>query len=250
MSVPNDSDACFNVRAAPFQTTQWSLVLDANDVDESKRREALEELCRIYWYPVYAFIRRQGYALHDTQDLTQGFFEHLLERETMCVARRDKGRFRSFLLGALKNFLGYETRKLAALKRGGNAMVVSIDSDDCEERYERDLPSALAPDQLYLRAWADSLLNSAVSLLRRDYVQAGKSQLLESLLPHLAGGENDSSYRELGMTLGLSISAVTMSVHRMRKRYGELLREQIARTVDTPNEVDEELAFLLSVVET
>lgn len=250
MDVSRESDEFFDVRKGRFQTTQWSVVLAANQEDDAERFQALEELCRTYWYPVYAFIRRQGYEAHDAQDLAQGFFAHLLERETINAARSDKGRFRSFLLGALKNFLGYEARKQATIKRGGKAVLVSIDAEECEERYGHDLPSVTAPDQLYLRAWADSLLNSALGLLRRDYIQAGKERLLEGLLPYLASGEHEGSYRELATTLDLSVGAVTMSVHRMRKRYGELLREQIAQTVGTPAEIDEELSFLLSVLET
>ena len=236
-------------RAAQFRTTHWSVVLAVGHDDEANRGRALEELCRTYWYPVYAFIRRQGHDVHDAQDLAQGFFAHVLERDTFATAQREKGRFRSFLLGALKNFLAYEARKQATIKRGGHATIVEIDADDSEERFQLDLAHETTPDKLYLRSWADSLLAQAFDALRRDFDKAGKLALFEALKPHLSGGPEQSSYAQLGASLGLSVGAVTTSIYRMRKRYGELLREEISHTVSSPEEIDDEIACLFSAVE-
>jgi RNA polymerase sigma factor (sigma-70 family) len=243
----NDSAAAL---AGRFRTTHWTVVLNAGHTDERQRSNALEELCRTYWYPVYAFVRREGFAAADAQDLTQGFFAHLLERQTFETADPERGRFRSFLLGALKRFLGYERRKQLTLKRGGQAMVVPIDEEESEERYQVDLVYQATPEKLYQRSWADALLASTLELLRRDYERAGKMTLFEKLQPHLSGADREASYQQLGDMLGLSVPAVTTSMYRMRKRYGELLREQIAQTVSSPNEVDDEIAFLFSAVET
>ena len=249
MAANSNDEEQTRLRAAQFRTTRWSVILNAAHEDELHRERALEELCRTYWYPVYAFVRRQGHERADAQDLTQGFFAHLLERDTFAAAEREKGRFRSFLLGALKNFLGYEARKQATIKRGGRATIVAIDEDDGEERFQLDLAHETTPDKLYLRSWADSLLAQTFEALRRDFVKADKLVLFEALKPHLSGGPEQSSYAQLGAALGLSIGAVTTSVYRMRKRYGELLRLEIAQTVSSPEEVDDEIAFLFSAME-
>lgn len=249
MAALNNDAELAGANAAQFRTTHWSLILAAGQEDDASRGRAMEELCRTYWYPVYAFIRRWGKNADDAQDLTQGFFAHLLERDTFAAARREKGRFRSFLLGALKNYLNYETRKEATQKRGGQATVVPIDEDEGEDRYRNDLAHDAAPDKLYLRSWADSLLASTFEQLRGDYQRAGKLLLFERLSPHLSGAESDASYKELGDVLGMSVGAVTTSVYRMRKRYGELLREQIAHTVSRPEEVDDEIACLFAAME-
>ena len=240
----------FSRDAAQFRTTRWSVILAAGQEDDTGRHGAMEELCRSYWYPVYAFIRRWGYSPEDAQDLTQGFFAHLLESDTVAAARKEKGRFRSFLLGALKNYLGYEARKQSTLKRGGGTKIVPIDDEEGEDRYLQDLAHDAAPDKLYLRSWADALLASTLDQLRGDYERAGKRQLFDQLSPHLSGTDQDSSYRELSDNLGMSVGAVTMSVYRMRKRYGELLREQIAHTVNSPEEIDDEIACLFAALET
>lgn len=225
-------------------------MLDVRHEDERHRSKALDELCRTYWYPVYAYVRRRGHDTYDAQDLTQGFFAHLLERDTLATAQKEKGRFRSFLLGTLKNFLGYEARKQATLKRGGRATVVPIDEEEGEGRYQQDLAHEMTPDKLYLRSWVEALLASTIDLLRRDYERAGKRELFDRLQPHLSGAEAEASYKQLSDMLGLSVGAVTTSVYRMRKRYGELLREQIAHTVSSPKEIDDEIGFLFAAVET
>lgn len=249
MSVPNEDGERIARDAAQFRTTRWSVILAAGQEDDASRGRAMEELCRTYWYPVYAFIRRWGYSADDAQDLTQGFFAHLLERDTFSSARKEKGRFRSFLLGALKNYLGYEARKQSTIKRGGQSIIVPIDEEEGEDRYRQDLVHDAAPDKLYLRSWADSLLATTFDRLRGDYERAGKLQLFDKLSPHLSGTDNEGSYKQLSGVLGMSVGAVTTSVYRMRKRYGEILREQIAHTVTTPEEVDDEIACLFAALE-
>lgn len=249
MYALNNDGELAGVNAGQFRTTHWSVVLAAGQDDDANRGKAMEELCRAYWYPVYAFIRRWGHSAEDAQDLTQGFFAHLLERDTFAAARKEKGRFRSFLLGALKNYLSYESRKQATLKRGGKATVVPIDEEEGEDRYRQDLIHEAAPDKLYLRSWADSLLASTFDRLRGDYAKAGKVNLFEKLSPLLAGGETEASYKQLSEGLGMTVGAVTTSVYRMRKRYGELLREQIAHTVGRPEDVDDEIACLFAALE-
>jgi RNA polymerase sigma-70 factor (ECF subfamily) len=249
MAPPHDDSQPADAQAGQFRTTRWSVVLAVRQEDDGGRGRALEELCRTYWYPVYAFVRRQGHATHDAKDLTQAFFAHVIERQTLAKAQREKGRFRAFLLGALKNFLAYEARKRATIKRGGQAAVIDLDEEGGEERYQRDLAHEATPEKLYLRSWADSLLGATFDLLRRDYERAGRIDLFDRLSPHLSGQEQKASYKELGDTLGLSVGAVTTSVYRMRRRYGELLREQIAHTVASPNEIDDEIGFLFAALE-
>lgn len=213
-----------------------------------EREGALEVLCRTYWYPVYAFVRRQAHDSHEAQDLTQGFFVHLLERDVFTTAQREKGRFRSFLLGALKNFLGHERRKAATLRRGGQALLVPIDMEEGEKRYQLAFATQASPDKLYLRSWADSLLASALALLRAEYDKAGKVALFDQISPRLSGAADEASNPQLAALLGMSTGAVGTLVYRMRRRYGELLREQIAHTVSSPEEIDDEIAFLFSTL--
>jgi RNA polymerase sigma factor (sigma-70 family) len=248
---PNDEaqEARPHPHAAQFHTTHWSVVLDVQHQDEHQRAKALEELCRTYWYPVYAFIRRNGHEPADAQDLTQGFFEHVLERHTFETASPEKGRFRSFLLGILKNFLSHERRKASALKRGGSMMFVPIDGQDDEERLQLDLVHNLTPEKLYDRSWTHALLARTIEMLEREYERAGKQTLFAALQSHLTGMASDASYKELGDQLGLSVGAVTTSIHRMRKRYAALLRQEIAGTVSSPAEIEDEISILFSALE-
>jgi len=214
--------------------------------DEAHAERALEELCQIYWHPVYAFVRRLGHNPQDAQDLTQGFFAHMLERGRLVVAQPEKGRFRSFLLGALQKFLANQARSQSTIRRGGEITWVSINEELGEQWYQRDLSQADSPERAYYRSWLESLLNSTLELLRGEYAQAGKLELFQRIQPHLAGAGDESSYMRIADQMGLSLGAVTTSVHRMRRRYGELLREGIAQTVQTPEEIDDEIAFLFS----
>lgn len=249
MPGPSDDGQGARLDAAQFRTTHWSVVLDVQHQDERHRARALEELCRTYWHPVYAFIRRHGHEPADAQDLTQGFFEHVLERHTFAAASPQKGRFRSFLLGILKNFLGYERRKASALKRGGSMMFVPLESAEDEERLQLDFVHDLTPERLYDRMWTLALLAKTIESLGREYERAGKRPIFDALQPYLSGTADDLSYKKLGEQIGLSVGAITMSIHRMRKRYAELLRVEIGQTVSSPTEIDDEISFLFSALE-
>ncbi len=234
-----------------FHTTRWSLVLQAGlqGDDTVDSHQALAELCQAYWYPLYGYVRRQGHAEPDAKDLVQGFFEHLLEREMVATADPSRGRFRSYLLGSLKHYLSDEQRRRQAIKRGGQAETVSIDTEAGERLLQAENTDERDPEKLYHRGWAESLLNQAIDRLREAHVQVGKQALFEHLEPHLVGNDKTSDTRQaLANKLGMTAGAISSSLHRMRQRYGELVREAIADTVSDPNEVDEELRFLMSVL--
>lgn len=234
--------------AAQFRTTRWTVVRNAGHQDAEMRQAALEELCQRYWQPVFAFIRRQTLEPADAKDLTQAFFEHVLAHQTIESATPDKGRFRSFLLGALKRFLASEERKLNTVKRGGRFAMVALDEAEGEGGTLMDLGHDASPEKIYQRRWADALLEQAFAALRADYERAGKGWLFEALQPYLSGDGEGAGYKALGEKLGVSVGMVTTSVYRMRKRYGELLRAEIAHTVSSPEEIDEEINFLFAAV--
>lgn len=210
--------------------------------------DALSKLCRSYWYPLYAYLRRCGHAVMDAQDLTQGFFEHLLSKQLLARADPQRGRFRSYLLGAIKNYLSHEYRHQNALKRGGGTSFVSIDEIEAERRFSLEPWDPLTPEIQFERSWAFALLEQVGERLGEDYTRAGREELFRKLLPCLAGKFDRGGYRDLGRELGISEGAVAVAVHRMRRRYGELLREEIAQTVETPEETEAELAHLMKVV--
>lgn len=236
----------FSPRAA-FVTTRWSVVLRAGET-EGGDAGALEELCRACWFPVYAFIRRGGHAAEEAQDLTQGFFAHVLERRLIGQADPARGRFRSFLLGALKIFLAEEARRASALKRGGGIELLPIDVEEGEERYLAEPATDETPDLLYDRRWAETLLARAMATLRNDYERAAKAELFAALSPFLSGRNANPSQEALAAQLGMEPNTVTVSIYRMRRRYAEILRQEIAQTVAEPAEVDAEIRYLLSVV--
>lgn len=209
----------------------------------------MEHLCRACWYPIYAFVRRQGYSPEDAQDLAQGFFEHVLENNVLAHADPERGRFRSFLLGALRHFVSNEARKHRTEKRGGRVTFVSLDSDDEDEvRFDREIAHQDSPEKLFERNWAENLLQRAVKALEADYEAAGKAHLFRALQPYLAGSANPNSYEELAKQLGMSTGTIAVSVFRMRKRYGDLLRHEIAQTVEDPADVEQEIRLLLEAV--
>ena len=235
-------------QAGVFATTHWSVVLAATHVHSPRAREALEKLCRTYWYPLYAFVRRQGASAEDAEDFTQAFFTHLLRKDFLSDVRPEKGRFRSFLLACLKHFLADEWDKARRLKRGGASPALSLDIEQAEERYQLESRSEPSADQLYERRWALDLLALVLDRLRQEAVQAGKAAVFDQLQGCLLGERPDETYAEIGARLGLSQSAVKVTVHRLRQRYGELLREEIAHTVAEPGEIEEELRYLFAVV--
>lgn len=230
-----------------FMTTRWSLVIRAGK--EGEEEGALADICRDYWYPLYAYVRRRGFPEHDAQDLTQGFFQEILAGGMLGRASEDHGRFRSYLLGAVGNFLANERRRNGAAKRGGHAVTVSLDEEaHGEERYSREPADGVTPETQFERNWAFALLERVFVRLGDEYEAAGRAPLFATLRPYLAGKDGQEGYAALGAELGMSQGAVAVAIHRMRRRYGELLRDEIARTVADAAEVEEEIAYLLTVV--
>lgn len=230
-----------------FAPTRWSLVLAAGGLDTQDARAALETLCRIYWPPLYAYVRGRGFSPEDARDLTQTFFERLLERRGITSVDRAKGRFRSFLLACMNHFLSDEWDKARALKRGGEDLIV-VELEDAEAWFDMSASESLTPERAYERRWAVTLLEQVYRKLQAEHERQGKIQLFTVLRGTLAG-KTDEPYAALGARLNLSEGAVKVAAHRLRKRYRELLRETIAETVSTPEEVEDELRYLFQVVQ-
>ena len=228
-----------------FATTQWSLVLAAarsGAVDG----EALARLCSLYWYPVFAFVRRQGHSADEAQDLTQGFFTRLLEKRELGHADQDRGRFRTFLLTACRNFILNEYDHRHAIKRGGGTAAIPIDLIEAEGRYERALVSVETPERLYERQWGLTLMAVVLDNLRNEYVAGGNERLFDRLSEFL--GDPAGTQADAARDLDMSLPAVKMAMHRLRRRYREALRQRVADTVDSPEEVDDEIRHLMNMV--
>ena len=221
-------------------------MLSAQAKGSAKSSEALETLCRTYWYPLYAYARRAGHSPADAEDLTQSFFARLLEKDYLQSAAREKGKFRTFLLVALKRFLANEWDRQHAQKRGGFTPVVSIDQDQAESRFAAEPSHNVQPDVLFDRQWALTLLDQAMARLQQEYAATGRAKLFETLRSLLVKDESASPYAEIAARLNLTEPAVKMAVHRLRTRYREVLREEIAQTVSSAAEVEEELRHLFS----
>jgi len=221
-------------------------VLSARDQDSPTSRDALESLCRTYWFPLYAFVRRQGRDPHDAQDLTQEFFARLLQKEYLKSVAQEKGRFRTFLLVALKRFLANEWDRQHAQKRGGGAAIVSIDQEVAESRFAAGPAHQIQPDLLFDRQWALTLLERTMTRLHDEYVSTGRAKLFELLRGCLARDESALPYAEIASRLTLTEAAVKMAVQRLRARYREILRAEIADTVTSLEEVEEEIRHLFS----
>ena len=231
-----------------FTTTHWSMVLEAQG-ESPAAQEALEKLCRTYWWPLYGFVRRQGYNPEEAQDLTQGFFALLLERRDFDAVRREKGRLRSYLLVSLKNFLGKAHRRSLALKRGEGRSLVPLDELLALERGDLELASALSADNVYERRWALTLLEQVLARLEEEYRVAGNGLLFESLNELLAGESDAPSQADIAKKLGMTEHAVKQAFYRLRQRYRELLSEEIAHTVAVPADVEDELRHFISVLQ-
>jgi RNA polymerase sigma factor (sigma-70 family) len=229
-----------------FVTTHWSVVLSARAPDSARSAAALETLCRTYWYPLYAYARRQGHPPADAQDLTQGFFARLLQKDYLQAAAQEKGRFRTFLLVAFKRFLANEWDREHAQKRGGFSPVVSIDEQLAESRFAAEPSHHVPPDVLFDRHWATTLLDRTMGCLREEYLASGRAKLFEYLQNCLAREESALPYAEIAARLNLTEPAVKMAIHRLRARYREILRSEIAHTVPSPEEVEEEIRHLFS----
>lgn len=231
-----------------FATTHWSVVLAAGSGSPPEAERALETLCTSYWYPLYAWLRRQGHGAHDAQDLTQSFFAFLLEREGLQRVHPEKGRFRSFLLASLKNFVANERDKASALKRGGRFKIISLDEAAGEARFQQEPARELTPDKAFEQSWAMSLFTMVLRRLRDEYVAAGQAALHDALEPYLTEDRVKAPYAHTARALGLGEGAVRMAVLRMRRRFGDLLRAEIAHTVTKAEEIDEEIRALLAAV--
>lgn len=227
-----------------FATTRWSMILAARGTGEPEARRALEELCTLYWYPLYAFARRRGHDVEEAQDLVQGFFARFLARDALARVAPGRGRFRSFLLACLRNHIADERDRARAKRRGGGIAPLSLDFEDAEGRYIREPATGLTPEHLYERRWALALLERVLLRLEADYAEAGKTPLFEALRSHLAGDSDRAPHAELAATLGMGEGAVRVALHRLRRRYRERLRAEIAETVETPEEVDDEIRHL------
>jgi DNA-directed RNA polymerase specialized sigma24 family protein len=231
-----------------FHTTSWTLVRTAAGDPTAESREALAALCQKYWRPVYAFVRSRGYDREESQDLTQGFFGLLIEKNYLLDADAKRGRFRSFLLAAVKHFLANERDRANALKRGGGQVSVSIDSAEAEAWHTLATVDQTTPESLYERRWALSLLENVMSQLRAEFADAGKVNEFDRLSTFLTRDSESARYELLAEETGISVGALRASVYRMRQRYQRLLRSEIAASVSGPEEIDDELRFLLSAL--
>ncbi len=234
--------------AAQFATTHWSVVVAAGQSNSPEAHQALEILCRTYWYPLYAYVRRKGYDAQAAQDLTQEFFARLLARNYLNVADRNRGKFRAFLLGCLEHFLAREWTRAHAQKRGGGQPLFSLDETDAENRYLREPADELTAEKIFDRRWATTLLDQAMARLREECLASQKGDLFEKTQNYLSGEKGEASYADIAASLDMSEGAVKVAVHRLRQRYGELVRAEIAQTVTSPEEVDEELRYFFAVL--
>lgn len=238
--TPGPSDA------AGFAATRWTLVLKAaRGSTSSLAADALAELCRIYWYPLYAFLRRRGHDPHDAEDLTQEFFAHLLAQQFLAKVDREKGKFRSFLLVSLKNFLADARDRAQAQKRGGGRSPIALDSLAAENRYRLEPSTELTPEKLFEKQWALALLEQVLSRLQEEMSAEGKAAMFAELQNVLTGTRTEA-YSAIAEKLQMTEGAVKVAAHRLRRRYRELLREEIAHTVASPEEVEDEIRYLLS----
>ena len=231
-----------------FTTTHWSVVLAAGQVDAPQAGEALEKLCRTYWYPLYVYVRRRGHSVEDAQDLTQQFFAHLLQKGHFRVADPGRGRFRTFLLHGLEHFLINEWKRAHRLKRGGGTPSLSLDAEDAEHRYANEPATTMTPERAYEKRWAMTLLEQVLAALQREYAEAGNTRVFEELAELLWGKDASTSYALIGERLGMTEGAARGAMHRLRERYRERLRAEVAQTVAHADEVEEELRYLITAV--
>jgi RNA polymerase sigma factor (sigma-70 family) len=246
--VSPDSSNAERPRAQAFATTQWSQVLAAGGGDEPLSREALAELCRTYWYPLYAFVRRKGHAPQDAEDLTQEFFLRLMEQDWVARADQSKGRFRTFLLTVLTRFMANEWDKASRQKRGGHLRKLPLTIEDAEKRFSREPTDPRTPEQEFERQWALVVLDRVLDRLGEDYARRDQAALFETLKPSLIGDREAQPYQQLAADLDMTEGSVKVAVHRLRQRYRERLLEEIAQTVASPEEAESELRHLFRVL--
>jgi len=227
-----------------FATTHWTVVLAAGRSRSPQAARALEELCRTYWFPLYAYVRRRSHTKEDAEDLTQAFFTRLLEKNSFADLDSEKGKFRAFLLASLKHFLANERDKEHAQKRGGGAVPLSLDWQTADTKFQVTDATEPSPDKAFDREWALALLAKVIDRLQAECVADGKAKLFEQLKTFLTAGQAESAQRDVALALGMEEGAVRVAVHRLRKRYRQLLRDEIANTLDDPAMVDEEMRAL------
>jgi RNA polymerase sigma-70 factor (ECF subfamily) len=243
-----DGSSPDEARKRHFATTEWSVVLAAGEVDGTSAHDALAKLCAEYWYPLYAYVRRRVGDVNEAQDLTQAFFSHLLEKQTIAKADRSRGRFRAFLLTALKNFLDNEWHKQRAAKRGQGKPMLSLDFDSGESRYRLEPLDPLTPEMLYERRWVLTLLDQVLDELRQELAADGKIELFEHLKGAMTGEATADDYERAATALGTTLAAAKQAGYRLRKRYRQLFRNTVARTVAAAADVDDEISRLLAVL--
>jgi RNA polymerase sigma factor (sigma-70 family) len=235
-------------KAGCFATTHWSVVLAAGQGSQISAEKALDRLCQMYWYPLYAYVRRCGRSPHDAQDLTQSFFARVLETDFLERADKLKGRFRSYLLTSLKHFLSDEYHRERAVKRGGGQSFISMDNEAAEERYRLEPVEEMDAEKIFERRWALTLLEKTLEQLEKEYQETGKGALLDSLRNFLLGDKGETTYGDAAKTLSMTEGAVKVAVHRMRRRYRELFCAEISSTVANPDEIEDELRHLFVII--
>lgn len=249
VSTANSSEASSPPRTDIFVTTRWTVVLSAGQKTSPQSEKALAELCQQYWYPLYAYVRRQGKSKEDAEDLVQAFFARFLEKNYLAGLRAERGKFRAFLLVSLKHFLANEWDKANRQKRGGGIEHLSLDWQSADERYHLDPPDPGSPDRSFDRAWALALLEQVILRLQQESEAEGKGPLFQQAKGYLMVGEQAIPYADAAGALQMDEGAVRVAVHRLRKRYRELLREEITQTLDNPADVAEELRSLLAALQ-
>jgi len=232
-----------------FDTTQWTLVIAAGDSHHPDSRAALEDLCQSYWYPLYAYLRRRGYPKEHAEDVVQGFFTQLLDKKYLKAADRERGRFRSFLLTSLKNFAANEWDRKKAQKRGGATTTLSLDFETAEGRYYLDPADERTPEQVFDRVWAVNQLQQALERMGAEYAGGDSERRFELLKGYLTGDAEDVRYKDVADELDMSEGAVKVAVHRLRQRFGNVLRDEVARTLNDPADVDDEIRHLFAAFE-
>ena len=231
-----------------FPTTEWTKVLKAVRNDSTEAMQALERLCQTYWYPLYAFVRRRGYDSHAAEDLTQDFFAHLFEQDALKKLDRESGRFRSFLLAAVNHFIINDWKKRQTQKRGGARQIISWDEMDAEERYQKEPADLASPERLFEQRWAFTLIELVLERLRREYDSSGKMELFICLEPHLTDEPPAGFYANAAVQLNMTEGALKTALHRFRRHFGTLLRQQIAQTVGSPEMIEDEIRSLFAAI--
>ena len=234
--------------AGRFATTHWSVVLAAGRPKSASYRQALETLCQTYWFPLYAYLRRHGSNSHEAQDYTQAFFTALLDKGGLGLADPKRGKFRSFLLASLKHFLSNERARARAKKRGGGRKALSLDFDSAESQYALEPRDELSPEKLFERSWALTVLDRTMAHLQAEAVSTNKQKLFDVLKVYLTADKGSAPYRDAAVELDMTEGAVRIAVHRLRKRYRELLRDEIAQTVTSDDQIDEEIRDLFTAL--